>query len=446
MLNALATKLLTGRESFFSAHDFRPGGVTTRGQMLEPVQDFAGIAEGYRKTVTGRPSVWSAAREASLASLDVETDPGLALMVLTLKGEALAEALLDGLGREKAALLLSQLLENHRGAHYGYRDVLKTAAEIGIDMEALLGDWLHATALPGFIPSPVASRRVADDAEGNPRYRTLVSIYNGEPVPGLVQLQYDWGDAKTPVNDRTEPLSIPGGGAVDVDIETTTPLRRLTMRPYLALNRVSTDLVVPFVESEIQHADAGRTGVRTSDWRPPTDEASTSTTSIRVSPSGRPAQSSNSHESALRRLDEGLPEFLAFFPPPVWSRSHSYHGWGIYRRTVALVASGPGDQAAVFAATLRHDGRWRLAYHHWLAKSPEGMSQRFVPGEYDMTLVANGMRQAVEFDAAVSTNGWNDLGEFDLEAGPVALEVSNRTTGNVVFADAIRWEPLGPAP
>ncbi len=447
VLNALATKLLTGRESFFSAHDFRPGGVTTRGQMLEPVQDFASIAEGYRKTVTGRPSVWSAAREASLASLDVETDPGLALMVLTLKGEALAEALLDGLGREKAALLLSLLLENHRGAHYGYRDVLKTAAEIGIDLEALLGDWLHATALPGFIPSPVASRRVADDAEGNPRYRTLVSIYNGEPVPGLVQLQYDWGDAKTPVNDRTEPLSIPGGGAVDVGIETTTPLRRLTMRPYLALNRVSTDLVVPFVDSEIQHADAGWTGVRTSDWRPPTDEA------IHVddldqgfSIRGQTELEFSTNPLLEDELDEGLPEFLAFFPPPVWSRSHSYHGWGVYRRTVALVASGPGDQAAVFTAMLPRDGRWRLAYHHWLAKPPEGRFQRFVPAEYDMTLVANGTRQAVEFDAAVSTNGWNDVGEFDLEAGPVALEVSNRTTGNVVFADAIRWEPLGPAP
>ena len=441
VLNALATKVLTGRESFFSAHDFRPGGVTTRGQMLEGEQDFGSIAEGYRKTMTGRPSVWSAAGVASLSSLDVETDPGLALKVLTLKGEALAEALLDGLGREKAAALLSRLLNNHRGTRYGYRDLLQTAAEVDIDLEALFGDWLHGTALPGFIPSAVTSHRIADDAGGNPRYQTLVSIYNGESVPGLVRLQYDWGDAKTPVNDQTDPLPIPGTGAVDVGIVTATPLRRLAMHPYLSLNRVPTNLDLPVVDSEMQHGDPAWSGVRTSDWRLPPDVALyVDDLDPGFSVQGQTALEFSTNPLLEDELDEGLPEFLAFLPPPVWSRSHSYHAWGKYRRTVALVASGTGDRAAVFATTLPHDGLWRLAYHLWPIESPEGMFQRFVPGTYDMTLVANGKRRTIEFDATGSTNGWNDIGEFALGAGPVSLEVSNRTTGNVVFADAIRWE------
>ncbi|MCY3622856.1 MAG: hypothetical protein OXH68_14230, partial [Gammaproteobacteria bacterium] len=444
VLNALATKVLTGRESFFSAHEFRPGGVTTRGQMLEVAQDFASMAEGYRKTMTGRPSVWSAAREASLSNLDVETEPGLALKVLTLKGEALAEALLDGLGPEKAAALLSRLLDNYRGARYDYRNLLETATSVGIDLDGLFGDWLHGTALPGFIPSSVTSHRVADDAGGNPRYQTQVAIHNGEPVPGLVRLQYDWGDPTTPVNDQTDPFSIPGGGAVDVGIVTTTPLRRLTMRPYLALNRVPTDLVVPIVASEIRQAGAGWSGVRTSDWRPPSDGAIyVDDLDQGFAVQGETMLEFSTNPLLKDELDEGIPEFLAFYPPPVWSRSHSYHGWGKYRRTVALVASGPGDQAAVFNTTLPQDGRWRLAYHLWLVKPAQGMFQRFVPGQYDMTLVARGTRQEIEFDAAASTNGWNDVGEFDLEAGPVSLEVSNRTTGNVVFADAVRWERLG---
>ena len=87
-----------------------------------------------------------------------------------------------------------------------------------------------------------------------------------------------------------------------------------------------------------------------------------------------------------------------------------------------------------------------MAYHLWIVESPAGAFQRFVPGEYEMTLVANGKRRAVEFDAAASTYGWNEVGEFDLEAGAVSIEVSNKTTGNVVFADAIRWQPLGHGP
>ena len=446
VLNTLATKLLTGRNSFFSAHEFRPGGITTRGQMLEGTQDFANMAEGYRKTVTGRPSVWSAARKAPLARLDVEEDPGLALKVLTLKGEALAEALLDAVGREKAAALLSRLLDKHRGTRFDYRDLLQTAAEVGIDLDALFGDWLLDTALPGFIPSPVTSHRIADDVEGNPRYQTLVSIYNGEQVPGPVRLQYDWGDPATPVNDQTGPFSVPGGASIDVRIVTTTPLRRLTMRPYLALNRVPTDLVLPIVASDVQHAATGRAGASTSNWRPPPDEAIyVDDLDPGFSVRGQKALEYSTNPLLKDELDEGLPEFIAFYPPPVWSRSHSYNAWGKYRRTVALIANGPGDQTAVFTATLPDDGRWRLAYHLWLIKPAEGMSQRFESGEYDMTLVANGKRQAIEFDATASTNGWNDIGEFSLEAGPVSLEVSNRTTGNAVFADAVRWERLDPS-
>ena len=448
VLNALATRLLTGKDSFFSAHDFRPGGITTRGQMLELPQDpTTSIATGYRETVTRRPTVWGAALKTSLSSLDVGTDPEQALKVLTLKGEAFAEAMLDGLGREKAAELLSRLLDHHRGTRYDYRDLLQIAAELGVDLEALIGDWLHGTALPGFIPSTVTSHRIADDVNGNPRYQSHVSVYNGETVPGLVRLQYDWGDVATPTKDQTDPFSIPGEGALDIGIVTTTPLQRLTMRPYLSLNRVSTNLVLPSVDSETQHADAAWTGVKKSDWRPPADEA----LYVDDLDEGFAVRGNTNLEVSTNRLledelDEGLPEFIAFGPPPVWSRSHSYHGWGRYRRTVALVASGPGDQTALFTATLPHGGRWRLAYHLWIVKSPAGAFQRFVPGEYEMTLVANGKRRAVEFDAAASTYGWNEVGEFDLEAGAVSLEVSNKTTGNVVFADAVRWEPLGHDP
>ena len=447
VLNALATKLLTGKDGFFSAHDFRPGGVTTRGQMLELVQDSTNIATGYRTTVTGRPTIWSAALKTSLSSLDVETNPEQALKVLTLKGEAFAEAMLDGLGREKAAALLSRLLDDHRGTRYGYRDLLQIAAELGVDMEALIGDWMHGTALPGFIPSTVTSHRVADDADGNPQYQSHVSIYNGETVPGLIRLQYDWGDVAAPVNDQTDSFSIPGKGALDIGIVTSTPLRRLTLRPYFALNRVPTNLVLPSVDSEIRHANSAWTGAKKSDWRPPPDEAIyVDDLDEGFTVRGNTKLEVRSNVLLEDELDEGLPEFIAFWPPPVWSRSHSYHGWGKYRRTVALVASGPGDQTASFTTTLPHAGRWRLAYHLWIVESPAGLFGRFVPGEYEMTLVAKGGRRAIGFDSTASTYGWNELGEFDLEAGAVSLEVSNKTTGNVVFADAIRWQPLGHDP
>ena len=49
----------------------------------------------------------------------------------------------------------------------------------------------------------------------------------------------------------------------------------------------------------------------------------------------------------------------------------------------------------------------------------------------------------MEFDASAASIGWNDLGEFSLPAGEVSLVVSDRTSGSLVVADAVRWRPRG---
>jgi hypothetical protein len=63
-------------------------------------------------------------------------------------------------------------------------------------------------------------------------------------------------------------------------------------------------------------------------------------------------------------------------------------------------------------------------------------------GSYDLTLVAGGDERPVEFDATVGEIGWNVLGEFDLPAGEARVELSDATSGLLVVADAIRWEPV----
>lgn len=63
-------------------------------------------------------------------------------------------------------------------------------------------------------------------------------------------------------------------------------------------------------------------------------------------------------------------------------------------------------------------------------------------GTYEMKVVTGDSGDsdvAVEFDADAAQTGWNDLGEYSLTAGEVSLEVSNKTTGAVVVADAVRW-------
>jgi hypothetical protein len=62
-------------------------------------------------------------------------------------------------------------------------------------------------------------------------------------------------------------------------------------------------------------------------------------------------------------------------------------------------------------------------------------------GKWKIEIAHGSGREAVDFDTAAGSVGWNSLGTFDLEAGEVRVELSDRTDAAVVFADAIRWLP-----
>ena len=59
-----------------------------------------------------------------------------------------------------------------------------------------------------------------------------------------------------------------------------------------------------------------------------------------------------------------------------------------------------------------------------------------------MTLVDGSKRMPVDFDGSAVDPGWNKIGDFEFASTEVRLEITSRTDGEMVIADAIRWLPL----
>lgn len=130
--------------------------------------------------------------------------------------------------------------------------------------------------------------------------------------------------------------------------------------------------------------------------------------------------------------------------------------WGRYRRTVARSAPGGGQERAEFVAALPVAGSWRLDYHlpaldfgRPSSGGPNDVVFAYLrdhslgrQGAYSMTLESGGRETAAEFDASAAQPGWNPVVQLDMPAGPARVSVSNRTTGQTVVADAIRWTPI----
>jgi ABC-type transport system involved in multi-copper enzyme maturation permease subunit len=472
VLDELVNQLLTGKRGYFSAFLFDQKSSFVIGETI--INMLTGqtesIAEAVLKAASDRPSVWDLALGTSMAALEPTEDAPQSLNVLALKSRAIALSILDGLGREKTAALLSELLSRYRGGHFTGADFHQIAVELDASLEPLIGDWLNEATLPGFITSPVVIERLADDDQGNPRYQTRVHVLNDESTPGLLRMSYLTGEEGTRENSRqlTEPVRLAGHESVEIGLLSSTPPQELWLQPYLSLNRQEVQLSLPRVDQEEEVEAEPFLGHRPSDWRP----FETADIVIDDLDEGFSVESAEEESGTRLRgglasffvppvdMDQGLPEFSqAGLPPKEWSRRETPSSWGKYRHTIALVSSGSGDHRAIFKAELPHSGRWRLAYYlpelTRMANTSIRVGGARIDGSiglagslgtYDLTLVAGGQEQTLEFDGEAAEVGWNSLGEFDLAQGEARVEVSNETSGRLVIADAIRWQSVSETP
>jgi ABC-type transport system involved in multi-copper enzyme maturation permease subunit len=483
VLDELMNRLLMDKEGFFSAHMFDQQSGFMVGQTITNMASGQGgsVAQSIQNAVTDRPSVWDLALGTALADLDPASDPKQTLNVLALKSRAIARSIIDGIGREKTGALVAQLLERYRGENFEVADLERIATELDIDLQSLIGDWLHESALPGFVTSPVTVERLADDRWGEPVYQTRLHIRNDEPTPGLVLFTYKAKANMKDSNfvslgennqgDKLEPLRIAGNQSLEVGILTSSPVYELWLRPYLALNRHDIQLTIPSFDAVEQMPAEPFVGGRASAWRP----ARTGDIIIDDLDAGFSVVNSGSENASgvgggpffvfgnsQIDMDQGLPEAITFFgAPPVWSRRESATSFGKYRHTIAMVRRGTGEQRAIFTATLPRADKWRLAYHLPVESNlslninigPGGARARVrsinnaktksrVSHSYDLRLVTDTEIRPLEFDGAAAESGWNTLGDFDLPAGTVRVEVSDAISAGDVIADAIRWRPL----
>ena len=299
---------------------------------------------------------------ASLAEMDLEHDPNKAIGAFAMRGSAAARSIVDGLGRDRTATLLADLRRRSRAGTYDASEFVGAGSATGGDIEQLIGDWLTDVALPGFVVSRALIERVADDADGSPRYEIRVHVHNDEPVPGLVRLSL----GILPQSARSEPVRVEGNATVEVGMVTTEPPQLLWLEPYLALNRAPFRADIDVADEQEIAAREPFVGTRPSAWTPPVpqgividdlDPGFSTVLRVEATRLGGGVAAS----AFPREFDQGLPTWTR--TPGEWSRATIPTSWGKYRRTTAGALAGDGGQVAVFAADLPRPGRWQLDYH-----------------------------------------------------------------------------------
>ncbi len=372
--------------------------------------------------------------------------------ILIHKGNLVALSIQRLLGLEKVARFLALMRERHGGEAFTLEDLAQALIDVDPAIGPFLENVLFRPSLPGFLASDAQVDRLADDETGNPRYQIRVAVRNDEPVPGVAGISYRTGD----FGYQWSPFAlVPGSSAVEIGVVTREPPAEVRLETYLSLNRRILRLRLPPVDATSIVEEPPLVGSRPSDWRPRAlgivvDDLDPGFATVSPPPGwgqGRTEAADDDRLPEFGRSDDGNGHR--------WHRQADMNAviWGKYRRTLARIVAGKGEGQASFTTALPVAGHWRLHYHlpgasfsedHYMrANSWWERADDF--GEMDIRIVVGeGDAKALEvaFDAALASPGWNSLGTWELPAGPVRVVVTDATTGDIVVADAIRWQRL----
>lgn len=445
VMENLSTLLLTDSRGYFSAHIFDAEMGQAIGTIMQsyfsdrssPDRTFADAAI---EAFTARPEVWDAALGTALTDLDPWEDPARTVDVLTVKGGAVARSIHDALGPEKTGKLLASLRKAHQGQSYSFEDVKTACRAMGEDVEGLLGDWLNTTELAGFVGGSTDAYRLRDTVDGTPRYQLQVTVRNDEPVPGIFRIHYWIGRGNESERVISEPIRLGGKRAIRFATLASKPPTLVLIEPYISLNRTSFRVPMRTVDEEKIVRVEPLEGTEDVPWEEP-EEAFVVVDDLDEGFGVTEGEDASGLRLGARargvETDQGLPLQLFGGSPSTWSRMINVHCFGKYRHTMAVIRAGSGKRKAVFTAPIPTAGQWDLELH----MTNKDRFGRTGWGNWEMNVVASSNPMQVNFDSGAGTQGWNLVGTFDLPEGKVAVELSDKTDGRIVVADAIRWSP-----
>lgn len=450
VMETLSSLLITETRSYFSVHLFldgaglnRAAGVAVNTYARDPSRETS-IVDTAIGSVASRPEVWDHALGISLRDMDPWEDPARTVDILILKGDAIARSILDTLGHETTGQLLASIRDSHRGKSFSLNDMVEAGKALGHDLTEILGDWLGSTDLPGFVCAETKIYRISDSEDGNPRYQMLYTIRNDESAPGLFRLDYlymEEGGKRNMVN--SDPICLSGKSAIRFGKIVSKPPVAIYLNPYLSLNRGPIYLPITWQDlGKIEKTEA-IDGLEDLPYSLPqenyivVDDLDPGFSVIEEKKAkGLRLIARDDKEVSL---DQGLPITNIYRIPSDWSRAVYTSSFGKYRQTFAVVRKGEGEKKAVFKTDINQPGQWILELFF-------PYRQSIMPGRkwgtYHLVITdGNGDPHEIKFDSNAAAMGWNLVENIDLPQGETSVTISNKTDGQFIVADAIRWSP-----
>ena len=319
-------------------------------------------------------------------------------------------------------------------------------AQFNIDLLPFMGSWFNSKSLPGYLIGGIRAVNVLDKDQ----LKTMVKfkITNAEPTEGIVIAQFRLGgggpgrgrfmgaDAET-INKL---VSLEGNQTKEVSFLLDGTPRGITINT-LASRNIPSEIRLQLDNIEEDTKATPYEGEKIVDTPVKLTEPNEIICDDEDPGFKIPL---GDDESMLQKLILGNEQttekyvgFNTWRAPRIWKATTNSNFFGKYIRSAHYIKSGDGNKKASWTIPIAKAGFYQVYSYITKNNMRRGRDNK-PPGEYNYTIKQSEGSENVTFDLKDAEDGWNSLGTFNFSGDSVKVVLSNKSSGDVVVADAIK--------
>jgi len=410
-------------------------------------------------SVEGLTTEERVSRKLSQKSLAAHLASGDTLLILPeivrTKGAYLFDLLRGGQSRDEFNKNLNQLIETYRFRRLDSDVLFKHLFHQPPDsISAVMKDWYYSTRLPGFLISDLELYKVIDN--NRVRYQIIFNISNPENVNGLAEVSFQFGRSRRSpflsedtAEEPAHVIDLAAGHSKQIGIVLDAEPRAVNIDFMIARN-IPIIYTKQFDKAEELGSARPFDGEKMIDGIPVTHARNEI---IVDNEDDDHFLVFNPHfRSMMKRWLQGEEEeplktyerFTWWRPAKRWTLIKSPSFFGTYIHSAYYIRSGDKNNLVKWQADLPAEGLYdvycymfdiRDFWRRWRRRS--GSNSGF--SDFNYTIRHGSGEDQVTLDAGKALDGWNFLGTYFFSKGQASVELSDRSKGELVIADAVKW-------
>lgn len=368
--------------------------------------------------------------------------------VILAKGKQLFSLLMSMYGEKPFNDFISQFIENYAHKSFSLDDLdIAIQNRFGSSIASEVNSWYTSTSLPGFIVDNVKTYKVLEGEYT--KYQIRVSISNPELVDGVVEVVVDLDDKSSTRSftddqpkqpDYFQRILIPAQSSKEIGVIFNRQPKVLRVFTGISAN-LPNSLSYELTDFEEVKRVAILDGVKDAPFFNSTSKSDEFIVDNEDDGFTYHHQVQESYLKSLIKNDENRKykyTGIHFWnPASEWEPVLQSGFYGKYIRSAYYTASGDGSRYAQWKANLPKGGYYDVYCHTEKVNVSWGNNKR--KSNYNYRIHHDDGIEDITLSDEELEKGWNYMGTFYISPENAMVELTNKSEGNMVFADAIKW-------